>query len=151
MVSLFCAKTHLHNFFFPIPGAGVRCRSQACGRTHVFPTSPSTIPQPLLHVFLNPSPPVAAIHREVAVLRTAMCRLLSSRRLSTTRRDTSLFVMMSFVFCSSLVMCFDVPYPNFPLTASPPIFFLRTGTFTPTASPMPFMPDHISCPKTKKN
>ena len=100
----------------------------------------STIPQPLLHVFLNPSPPVAAIHREVAVLRSAMRRLLSSRRLSTTRRDTFPFCHDVFRFLFKSCDVFVVPYPNFPLTAFPLIVFLRTDTFTPTASPTPFVP-----------
>ena len=86
----------------------------------------STILQPLLHVFLNPSPPVAA--------KLPYCALpcfASSPAVVCPPPVVipSLFVLMSFVFCLSLAMFFVVPYPNLPLTAFPPIFFLRTGTF----------------------
>ena len=83
----------------------------------------STIPQPLLHVFLNPSPPVAEIHREVAVLRSAMRRLLSSRRLSTTRCDTFPFRhdVFRFLFKSCNVFCRTLP--QFSLDRFPSDFF----------------------------
>ena len=51
----------------------------------------SSIPCPVLSSFTNPTPDPVIIHREVAKLRTAMRRLLQSRRLSTTRRESIAF------------------------------------------------------------
>ena len=91
----------------------------------------SAVPDDLLTTFCHRSPDPLTIHEQVWHLRCAMNRLLSSKQLSTTRRETVPFWHDVFQLFGNLDVCCHV-LPEFSLerfstSYFPPDWYARTS------------------------